>query len=272
MPSAPHPIRIGTQGWNYADWLGPFYPRGAQQKDWLGIYARAFDVVEVDSTFYAVPAEERFVSWRERTPDDFTFALKLPGEVTHNERLRGDGVVLLEFCRNATLLGDRLGPLLIQLPPDFHPDERPALEQFLARLPGGFDFAIEFRDAAWLEPGTFDALERFGVAQALSIGPWLDTDSAIAAARDVPGEFLYLRWIGAPRAGMPVAEAIAERDREIERWAAAIRDAARERAVFAFFNNDYQGHAPRSARRLQALLGMPVVMPEDLRAQGELFG
>ena len=109
---------MGTQGWSYEDWNGRFYPTGVRAADRLEVYARAFETVEVDSTFYALPPPERFASWRDRTPDGFMFTLKLPREVTHDARLH-DLRPALRFCDAARVLGSRLGPMLIQLPPDF---------------------------------------------------------------------------------------------------------------------------------------------------------
>src|SRR5438034_7207142 len=120
-------IRLGTQGWNYEAWIGPFYPDGSRPADFLSIYARAFDTVEVDATFYAIPPSKTVRGWAQRTPDDFVFALKMPQEITHERRLRGAGDVSDEFFDRARELGEKLGPILIQLGPEFGPVERPAV-------------------------------------------------------------------------------------------------------------------------------------------------
>src|SRR5690349_5759313 len=99
-------IRLGTQGWNYEGWVGPFYPAGTRPSDYLPVYARAFDTVEVDSTFYAVPAETTFAQWAKRTPPGFVFSLKLPQQVTHVERLRDTAGVVQLFFERAAVLGD----------------------------------------------------------------------------------------------------------------------------------------------------------------------
>jgi len=120
-------IRIGTQGWNYPAWVGPFYPSGTRASEFLSTYARAFRVVEVDSTFYAVPDANAVRAWRERTPDDFTFALKMPKQVTHELRLRDAEEIVNDFLARARELGTKLGPILLQMGPDFSPEELPAL-------------------------------------------------------------------------------------------------------------------------------------------------
>ena len=106
-------IRLGAQGWNYDAWVGPFYPTGTRSADYLTTYARAFDTVEVDSTFYAIPPAKTVKGWRDRVPAGFRFALKLPQEITHENRLRNSADQLALFAERARLLGDKLGPILI---------------------------------------------------------------------------------------------------------------------------------------------------------------
>src|SRR5579862_6170785 len=142
MPST---VRIGTQGWNYDAWVGPFYPPDTRVSDFLAVYARAFDTVEVDSTFYAVPPERTIQSWAERTPGHFTFALKLPQEITHEHRLRDCADLTAQFFDRVRTLGSKLGPVLVQLGPEFGPSELPALASFLPTLPRDAQVAVEFR-------------------------------------------------------------------------------------------------------------------------------
>lgn len=250
--------------------MGQFYPPGSRSGDWLGLYARAFDTVEVDSTFYGAPPPERYRDWRERTPDGFLFTLKMPGEVTHEARLQ-DPRPALRFCDDVRALQEKLGAVLVQLPPDFGPVHREVTARFLQSLPADLPVAIEFRDREWLVPDTLELLAGTGTALALSMGPWLDENTARSLAGDVPGSLLYLRWMGTPRHRRELAARVTERDREVEAWARRIRELSVER-VFAFFNNDYQGHSPASARRLQELLGHDPVPPRELSPQRELFG
>src|SRR5947208_8064414 len=128
-------ILIGTQGWNYAAWVGPFYPPGTRASEFLPTYSRAFRAVEVDSTFYAVPDARAVRAWTERTPPDFTFALKMPKEITHERRLRDADGLLRELIDRARELGRKLGPILLQMAPDCAPAELPAVEQFVTSLP-----------------------------------------------------------------------------------------------------------------------------------------
>lgn len=261
---------IGTQGWNYDFWNGVFYPAGTRANNRLEQYSRVFDCVEIDSTFYAMPPAERFHSWYERTPPDFTFTVKLPRDITHDARLVRASRMLEEFCDRAALLGEKLGPLLIQLPPDFTVRERGAAEEFLRNLPHGFHFAIEFRDVRWFGERTFDLLRETGTTLAVSVGPWLGTEQALAIARGAPGGFRYLRWMASPRHQPLTTALLRERDLDLGAWAEMIREAPPV-DLYAFFNNDYQGHSPASARRLQQLLGVEPADPGRLKAQGELF-
>ncbi|MFP4623761.1 MAG: DUF72 domain-containing protein [Gemmatimonadota bacterium] len=236
--------------------------------DRLGLYARAFDIVEVDSTFYAQPPVERFESWGERTPEGFLFTLKMPGEVTHELRLR-DPRPALRFCEAARALGPKLGPILIQLPPDHGMSAFETTAAFVAALPSDLLFAVEFRDRAWLVAETRAMLREAGVSLALSIGPWLEEAAARSLAAEATDPLLYLRWLGSPRSGVPAAVR-AERDRELVLWARLIPTLP-VRDVYAFFNNDYQGHSPATARTLQSLLGQTPVPPRALSPQRELF-
>lgn len=263
--------RIGTQGWNYDFWSGVFYP-ASSKVDRLELYSRVFDTVEVDSTFYAMPPAGRFRSWYERTPPGFMFTAKLPRDITHDARLVGVEDLLLEFCTRASELQEKLGPLLVQLPPDMSPRERDNLERFLPLLPRELEFAIEFRDARWFDDRTFDLLHRADVTLAVSVGPWQDTAGALGVARVAPGRFQYLRWMGAPRRQDLTLALLQERDDDIATWAAQILDASPDRPVtYAYFNNDYTGHSPDSARRLQQLLGLDPADTSRMSDQVELF-
>src|SRR5690349_19105456 len=160
MRLGPARFHLGTQGWNYPAWVGPFYPRAARPVDFLPLYSRIFDTVEIDSTFCAVPPASTVEHWARRVPPSFRFALKFPRAATHEDRLEGEmtQLVLEEFLGRFQALGTRLGPILLQLPPDFGVRRRSKFESFLDRLPGSLRWAVEFRDPAWLETNVLEAL------------------------------------------------------------------------------------------------------------------
>ncbi len=265
-------VYIGTQGWSYPDWVGRFYPDGTPSSRYLSVYSKAFPTVEVDSSFYAIPPAAHFLGWLGRTPDSFRFALKLPGELTHERRLRGGDEVLKTFCRRAELLEHKLGVILVQLPPDFTTADRSALEGFLKRLPTGFRFAVEFRHASWLEERTYAALSRAGAGHALSDGPWIPRDRVMVAALQPTAELAYFRWLGHRPHVSAYTHVQVDRSAEIVAWSTVLEALAKQvREIYGYFNNHYEGHSPASARRLMQHLGEPVIEPDELDPQLSLF-
>lgn len=268
----PSNIHIGTQGWNYDAWVGPFYPTGTRAADFLSVYARAFDSVEVDATFYAIPPEKTVRGWAARTPGHFTFALKMPQEITHERRLRECGDVLSLFLDRARILGAKLGPVLIQLGPDFGPVELPALASFLPTLPRDVRFAIEFRQRGWIHDGVLALLAEHRVALALTDARWIPRRAMLALAERPTTDVAYVRWMGPNRDIVDYSRIQADRTRELEQWADALLSLAQKAsAVYGYVNNHFAGHSPASARQLQRLLGQETVEPGALGEQMTLF-
>lgn len=268
-------ILIGTQGWNYAAWVGPMYPLGTRPAEFLATYAKAFRVVEVDSTFYAIPDARAVRAWAERTPADFTFALKMPKEITHELRLVDAGDVTREFLDRAQELGPKLGPILLQMGPDFAPHELPALEQFLPMLPRELRFAIELRQSRWTRadvlPRVLEVLAAHGVALALSDGRWIPRETMLDLVERPTADFLYIRWMGPDRDITDYSRIQFDRSAEIRAWADVLKRAAHTKEIFGFFNNHFAGHSPASAREMQRLLGQQPVDPASLGVQRSLF-
>jgi len=266
-------VHIGTQGWNYDAWVGPFYPTGTRAPDFLATYARAFDTVEVDSTFYAVPPVKTVRGWAERVPAHFRFALKMPQEITHEARLRGPAVdTMRQFFDRARELEDKLGPVLMQLSPDFLPNELPALAGFLPELPNDVQVAVEFRHRGWVTDGVLALLAEHGVALAVTDARWIPRRQMLALAARPTADFLYLRWMGPNRDIVDYSRVQVDRTRELELWAEALRTIApRVRTAYGYVNNHFAGHSPASARDLQRLLGQTPVTPDQLGEQFSLF-
>ncbi len=272
-------IHIGTQGWNYDDWVGAFYPRGTRAGDFLELYMKAFDTVEIDSTFYAVPSEAAVKSWRARAPAGFTYSLKLPQEITHQNRLVNSEDVLQRFCERARQLADKLALVLIQLPPDFSPRAFGAVERFLPRLPPDLRFAIEFRDRAWLTRETGEPLLKLlhthRVALALTDSKWISRAVMFRlierADRWAIADFAYVRWLG-PRELTDYSRVQINRDQELSAWAEAFAKLQQHtRQIYGYFNNHFQGHSPASVNQFKKLLGLPTTDPDALIAQPGLF-
>lgn len=265
-------IRIGTQGWNYDAWLGSFYPIGTRTADTLTVYARAFGTVEVDSTFYAVPAASAVRGWADRTPEGFVFALKAPQALTHEQRLRDDTGITELFFDRVRELGNKLGPVLVQLPPDFGPVELPALVEFLPRIPREVRVAIEFRNRGWLSEGVLALLAEYGVAVALVDGRWIPRRWMLELAARPTADFAYIRWMGPNRDLVDYSRIQVDRSRELEKWRAALGNMAdRVADVYGYVANHFAGHAPATARQIQAMVGQEAVDPEMLGDQMSLF-
>lgn len=269
-------VLIGTQGWNYAGWVGPFYPEGTRSPDMLTRYAEAFPTVEVDSTFYAIPPVNSVRGWAERTPNDFVFALKLPRDITHDRHLRGADDDTELFLERARLLGPKLGPILVQLGPDFAPSELGALAAFVPRLPRDLRFAVEVRQARWTAdrvlPDLLALLTEHRVALALSDGPWLPRDVVLELAAAPTADFLYLRWMGPNRDLTDFSHVQLSRAAEMDDWMGALRRSLELGIdVYGYVNNHFEGHSPASARELQRRLGIRPVDPKEIGEQISLF-
>ena len=268
-------LLIGTQGWNYPAWVGPFYPLGTRPAEFLSTYAKAFRVVEVDSTFYSAPDAKAVRAWAERTPAQFTFALKMPKEVTHELRLRNADDVVRAFLERALELGPKLGPILLQMGPDFAPEELPALEQFVPSLPRDLRFAIELRDRRWMRAGVLprllEVLAGHGIALALSDARWIPRETVLKLVEQPTADFHYVRWMGPDREITDYSHVQFDRSAEMRAWADALKNAANTKEIYGFFNNHFAGHSPASAREMQRLLGQQPVDVSSLGPQRSLF-
>jgi uncharacterized protein YecE (DUF72 family) len=268
-------VYIGAQGWNYEDWVGGFYPRGTKAVEFLDLYVKALNTVEIDSSFYAIPSEASIQSWVNRAPYGFIYSLKLPQQITHEQRLQDSDEVLERFCQRVRGLGEKLGSVLIQMPPDFSPRSRAALEKFIPQLPADIRFAVEFRDRAWVsEPMVDKVLSLFAahrVAVALVDSKWIPRELSFQLVDRVTAPFSYVRWMG-PRELTDFSRVQINRDREFKEWAdacAKLQD--RVKVIYGYFNNHYQGHSPGSANEFKKLIGQQVVEPESLITQPSLF-
>ena len=244
-------IRIGCSGWNYASWRhGVFYPEKLPARRWLSAYAESFDTVEVNTTFYRLPKREAVERWAQETPEGFTFAVKVSRYVTHIKRLRdaGEHLDLLLARIEPLIVAGKLGPLLWQLPPTFARDDQ-RLDDALGQLPRTLRHAFEFRHSSWFAEPVMELLRAHDAALVIADRPEIRSFQT----RDLTTDFTFVRFHHGTRGRRGNYS-----QTELEEWAAAIREWARERDVYAYFNNDWEGFAPANAIALQRLLGTTV--------------
>jgi uncharacterized protein YecE (DUF72 family) len=263
------PLRIGTSAFTADGWEGTFYPNGMKPAEYLNHYAAQFDTVEVDSTFYRTPAASTVLGWAKKTPPSFTFALKVPQVITHERCLSNCDAEFEEFLERASLLGDKLGPLLIQLP-YFNKDAFASQADFLARLapflkklPKGFNFALEIRNKHWLNAKFADLLREHGVALAIIDQAWMPRPSQWFEQFDpITADFAYIRLLG-DRKGIEAKtkvwdKVIIDRTAEIQEWIKYVQQIVRRGLpVFVYINNHYAGHGPATVRLFQQLYETP---------------
>jgi uncharacterized protein YecE (DUF72 family) len=234
-------IRIGTSGWMYDDWRGVIYPRQLPKRAWFEHYATLFDTVELNTTFYRLPAATTVERWAEMAPPGFEFALKLGAFGTHRMKLRDAASWLPNHVERASILGPALGPTVVQLPPRWKRSlER--LDEFLATAPAPMRWAVELREPSWVHDDTFDVLRRHGAA--LVVHDLLPRHPVVLTTT-----WTYLRFHG-PNAGERPYHG-SYRGATLQRWAERIAewsDAGYD--VYAYFNNDYEGNAVRNAATL----------------------
>ena len=238
-------IRIGCSGWNYAHWRnGVFYPPRLPASRWLDFYAERFDTVEVNSTFYRLPKRDAVARWVEQSPPGFLFAVKSSRYLTHIKRLLDLDQGLRRFLERIEPLVEspKLGPVLWQLPANFHRDDE-RLARALERLPPG-RHCFEFRHASWFVAETYELLRRHGVA--LVIG---DTPERPFQTHEWTADWTFVRFHGGHRGARGNYS-----ESELREWAERVAGWRGRGDVFAYFNNDWEGFAPRNALRLKELL------------------
>ncbi len=236
-------IHIGTSGWHYRHWSGPFYPPELPADRYLAWYARRFTTVEINNTFYGTPELRTLRSWEKSVPDAFVFSVKAHRFITHRKKLKDAAEPLRNFLGTVRVLGRKRGPLLFQLPPGWNVNcER--LAAFLREVPRGLRCAFEFRDPRWFIDAVFDLLRDAGAAFCIS------HFAGILAPRIVTADFVYIRLHGPTGAYQGRYT-----DKTLADWAALCREWSREgKDVYCYFDNDEAGYAAGDALRLQALV------------------
>ncbi len=238
-------LYLGTSGWSYADWEGTLYPEALPSASRLAEYVKRFATVEIDSTFYGTPRRSTVQNWREVAPDGFQFAAKVPQEVTHERNLVDARSEAEGFVNTMQALEDKLGPLLLQLPPSFTVEGMGVLEDFLEDLPRGPRYAVEVRHRSWLGSDLPEMLREHGVALTLIDYP------RMPRMEEATADFSYVRWLG-DRREFPEGHTHLKKNRDDDLlWWSELVDRLLEegRTVFAYANNHYQNHSPSTLDR-----------------------
>jgi uncharacterized protein YecE (DUF72 family) len=259
-------VRLGTSSWSCEGWRGTFYPPGTNPRDFIAAYARTFNTVEIDSTFYAIPRKSTVEGWRDRTSPDFIFAAKAPQVITHEKCLVQCDSELRAFLETMTILDSRLGPVLFQFPYFNKASGMTSdlflqrLEAFLPSLPEGFQWAVEVRNKTWIGKPLLELLGEHAIPLALIDHPWMARPEELFAKNGIlTGSFAYIRWLGDRYAIEKVTttwnETVVDRRKDLEEWAPHIVRLCRQQCpVYGYVNNHYAGYAPGTLDLLTEIL------------------
>jgi uncharacterized protein YecE (DUF72 family) len=236
-------IHIGTSGWYYNHWKGPFYPNNISNKEMLRYYTQYFHTVEINNSFYRLPKKAILEIWKKTVPQHFVFTLKGSRYITHMKKLKDPSKGVPPLIENALVLGEKLGPILFQLPPRWCINlER--LDEFLQYLPHDLRYAFEFRDPSWFTDRTYEILAKQEAAFCIyhlagNLSP-----------KEVTTDFVYVRLHGAKEAYQGQYDG-----KTLSGWAGAFSSWARQgREIFCYFDNDQAGYAVQDALRLQKMV------------------
>jgi len=236
-------IHIGTSGWIYDHWSGVFYPEDCPKTKWLDFYAKHYGTVELNASFYRLPKPQTFENWRERTPDHFLWAVKANRYITHIKRLRDPEEPLERFFSSVEMLREKLGPVLIQLPPTLSFDEA-VFSNFCQRLRGNHLYALEVRHSSWADKRAVDILRDNNIAFCVS-----DTAGRYPYIEEDTATFIYIRLHGSKK-----LYASEYSEEELKTYAQKIRSWSKD--TYLYFDNDYRGYAVKNAKRLKEILGL----------------
>jgi|HubBroStandDraft_6_1064221.scaffolds.fasta_scaffold18086_5 uncharacterized protein YecE (DUF72 family) len=282
------PVYLGTSAFTAAGWEKAFYPAGMKHTDYLSYYARKFQTVEIDSTFYRTPAISTVEGWRNKTAESFIIAAKVPQQITHKKCLLECEEEFNQFVETMSILGSRLGPLLLQFP-YFNTEVFQSGVQFLARLKAFFQklpkdkkFAVEIRNKRWIKPQFLDLLREYNVAFVLQDQAWMPRPADLFQNYNpVTVDFTYIRWLGdrkeIERLTKVWDKTIVDRTSELQEWTTYCQKIQKRGVtIYAYANNHYSGFGPATVEQFRGLCqekGIeipPVQLPMKL-AVGTLF-
>ena len=252
----PSEIRTGCISWTYPDWLGPFYPKESKPADYLRLYSSVFDIVEVDSTFYRSPNSTTVKQWKERTPENFLFTVKMPQKITHILRLQNVDRELEYFENTVKTLAGKLACFMTQLPPNMKFEKGyPALKQFLSVADKNkIRYAFEFRSESWLRDETYDLLKERDACLVWSVSGHVENLPPI-----VTTDFLYLRFMGEFKDLTKFDRVQKDRTALLENWHGKLKDAIKSshvERVYVLSSNHFAGFAPATTNQFRKIAGM----------------
>jgi uncharacterized protein YecE (DUF72 family) len=234
---------VGCSGWHYEHWRGLYYPQELPRSQWLAFYARQFTTVELNNSFYRLPSEKAFTTWRESTPENFIFAVKVSRFITHIKRLRNLGSAVENFLSRATFLKEKLGPLLYQLPPSMKRNDE-LLQNFLSTLPSKYQHVIEFRHESWIDEAVF------GILRSHNVGLCVFDMPGFSCPLVATSDFAYVRFHGSEGLYSSCYS-----DEELSQWAQGIaRLGQNVKVSYIYFNNDAEAFAVENAITLRNVL------------------
>jgi len=254
---------LGTSSWTADGWVGSFYPPGCKPPEFPQYYCTRFNTVEIDSTYYRIPSAKTVEQWRDRTHAEFVFAAKVPQIITHQKVLVDAEGDLKAFLNVMDVLGQKLGPILFQFP-YFNTQKFRNLDAFierlkpwLAKLPKGYQWAVEVRNKTWMSEKLYGVLRSQQVALALVDHAWMPRPYKLCeSGNPITADFTYVRWLGDRKSIEKRTkvwnETIIDRTVELDEWARMLRRIVQEAiCIYGYFNNHYAGHAPDTVRLFQ---------------------
>ena len=247
-------VRIGCISWTYPDWQDSFYPEGIKSSEYLSLYSKVFDLVEIDSTFYRIPYASTVKRWKDKTPPDFLFSAKLPKRITHDSRLKDVSNNLKSFETMIKTLGTKLACIIAQMPPNFKFEKSfELLSKFLEDIDPTIRYAIEFREASWFREETYNLLKKKNVALAWSVT--LSAKERILPV--VTSDFLYLRFMGQFGEFPKFDHVQREKTSILNEWLDNLKNVPNSvKQAYVLMSNHFEGFAPSTANSFRKLLGL----------------
>jgi uncharacterized protein YecE (DUF72 family) len=249
-------LKVGCLSWSYPDWAGSFYEKGTKSSEFLSLYSRVFDIVEVDSTFYRTPSAETVRQWKEKTPRSFMFATKLPKKISHAAKGKDTSEEMDLFQKTMKNFGEKLGCIVAQMPPYFKADKGfEKLEDFLSRIDTTVRFAVELRHASWYSQRTYDLLRDHKVCLVWAVNEFVETNLEPVATAD----FIYLRFRGEFNEFKRFDRSQSDKSQILKKWWDNLKPLLDERQIqnaFVLVSNHFEGFAPVTANRFREIAGL----------------